>query len=132
MIMTAAAVPLYQSTLARLRVRSAVTSVSGAIQSTRYQAISNGYQFKVAFDKANHAYQVSSDPNSTGAFSNVGGPVPFTSAQVDLGSDATVLLSPSGRVSFVAGGSPLVLTLNNNIGTLAVSPYGNVNVTYKP
>jgi type IV fimbrial biogenesis protein FimT len=132
MIMAAAAVPLVQSTLARMRLRNAATSVSGIIQSTRYQAISNGYQYKLVFDKTGRTYQVSNDPSSSGTFTNVGSAVPYTGSTVDLAANTTVVFSPSGKVSFTSGSSPLVLTFNGNTGTITVSPYGNVNVTYTP
>lgn len=130
MIMTAAAIPVAQSTLNHFRLRSAVSSVSGAIQTTRYQAISNGYQYKLVFDKASRTYQLSSDITGAGTFTNSGGALPYTSSNVDLGANATLQFSPSGKVSFVAGASPLVLTLSGKSGTISVSPYGNLTVVY--
>ena len=130
MIMTAAAVPVAQSTLNNFRLRAAVSAVSGAIQSTRYQAISNGYQYKLVFDKTGRTYQLASDTTGSGTFTNTGGALPYTSSKVDLGANATLQFSPSGKVSFVAGASPLVLTLSGKSGTINVSPYGNLSVVY--
>jgi type IV fimbrial biogenesis protein FimT len=132
MVMTAAAVPLAQSTIAQFRLRAAASSVTGIIQSTRFQAISSGYQYKVAFDKTTHSYQVSSDPTGSGTFTNVGGAIPFTagSTPVGLGANATLQLSPSGKVSFITGASPLLLTLKGKTGTVSVTTYGNLSVTY--
>lgn len=130
MIMTAAAIPLAQSTLTTFRLRAAVSGISGAIQSTRYQAISNGYQYKLVFDKASRTYQLSNDTTGSGTFTNTGVAMPYTSSKVDLGANATLQFSPSGKVSFVAGASPLVLTLSGKSGTISVSPYGNLSVVY--
>lgn len=129
-IMTAAAVPVAQATINNFRLRSAVSSVSGAIQSTRYQAISNGYQYKLAFDKVSRTYQLSSDTTGSGTFTNSGTALPYTSSTVDLGANATLQFSPSGKVSFVAGASPLALTMSGKSATINVSPYGNLTVAY--
>jgi len=130
LIMAAASAPLANSALAQFRLKSAVTSVTGIIQSTRFQAISNGYIYKIAFDKTNHTYQISSDTTGSGTFTTVGGAVPFSGSPVALDNNATVQLSPSGKVTFITGASPLVLTLRGQTGTIMVTPYGNLSVKY--
>jgi Tfp pilus assembly protein FimT len=132
MIMAAAALPVAQSSLTQFRLKSAVTSLTGAIQSTRFQAISNGYQYKIALNNTNRTYQISSDPTGSGTFTNVGGAVPYgsTSVPVNMGSDVVMQMSPSGKVTFVTGSSPLVFTLKNRTGTVTVSTYGNLSVKY--
>src|SRR5690242_14320327 len=79
MIMAAAAIPMAQSSLTQFRLKSAVTMMTGAIQGTRFQAISNGYQYKIAINKTARTYQVSSDPDGDGVFANVGGAIPYGS-----------------------------------------------------
>jgi prepilin-type N-terminal cleavage/methylation domain-containing protein len=131
MIMAAAAVPMVQSTLAYLQLRSAVNSVTGAIQGTRYQAISSGYQFRVAFSAANRNYQVTSDPTGSGTFTNVDSAIPFTgSPLVNLSGDFSFQFSPSGKVALTSGTSPFVLSRSGKTGTITVSTYGNINVKY--
>src|SRR5215470_13377343 len=76
-ILTAIALPLINNVMTNFKLRSAVASVTGAIQTTRFQAISAGYAYQVVFDKTASTYQVQSDPNHTGLFGNVGGPVPL-------------------------------------------------------
>jgi len=131
-IMAAAAVPVVQSTVAFMQLQAAATSVVGAIQGTRYQAISCGYKYQVAFTSSSGSYQLLNDPTSSGTFTNVGVAVPFvsSSASVTLAANTTVQLSPSGSVSFITGSSPLVLTYKGKTATITVSNYGSVHVTY--
>src|SRR6202047_1343761 len=94
MILAAFAVPLIQSTLNFLNVRSAASSVSGAIQSTRFQAIFHGCPYALAFDKGAMTYQVSSQvAGPTGcaaAFTNVGSAIPIANASsVTLNQNVT-------------------------------------------
>src|SRR5262249_57611112 len=56
------AVPLVQNASRTYRVRSAVVSLTGAIQATRYQAISNGFQYRLAITNATSNYQVPHTP----------------------------------------------------------------------
>jgi prepilin-type N-terminal cleavage/methylation domain-containing protein len=130
LIMAAAAAPLAQSTLSGFRLKSSAGVVSGAISSTRFQAISNGYLYRLAFDKATNTYQISSDPTGSGTFTKVGGAVPFGPSTLGIDENTTIQFSPSGKVTFLTGTSPIVLTLKAKTGTLTVSTYGNVNVTY--
>lgn len=134
MIMMVAAVPTVQSTVAYMRLRAAVASVNGTIQSTRYQAISSGYPFKVAFDQASRKLQISYDPTSSGTFTSYGNAAPFAGSgtPINLGTSTTLQFSPSGKVSFLAGASPLVLTYSGRTATITVSSYGNTNVKYTP
>lgn len=129
-IMLAAATPVIQSTIAYFQLRSAVSAVTGAVQTTRYQAISNGYKFRVAFDPTTRTYQVSSDPTGTGTFTNSGGAMSFGGSLVNMANSATLEFSPSGSVSLVAGQSPVVLNCSGKTGTITVTTYGNINVTY--
>jgi prepilin-type N-terminal cleavage/methylation domain-containing protein len=134
MIMAAASFPMVQSTISYMRLRAAAASVSGTIQSTRYQAISSGFPYRVAFDSASGKFQVASDPTASGTFGNVGSLVPFagSGANVVLGASTTLQFSPSGKVTFTAGASPMVLTYSGRTATITVSNYGNVNVKYTP
>jgi prepilin-type N-terminal cleavage/methylation domain-containing protein len=132
MIMAAGAIPLMQSTMGQMRLRSAVAAVTGSVQAARYQAISNGYQFQLAYDQTKRTYQASSDPNAVGTFTNVGGAVPFAASTVSLTSSTTLQFSPSGKVSATVGALPIVLKMGGKTATITVSPYGNTSVTYAP
>jgi Tfp pilus assembly protein FimT len=130
-IMTIIAVPLVNNVMGTYRLRAAVSSVTGAIQSTRYQAISSGYAYQVVLKNAANTIQVQSDPNRTGTFANVGGSVPLSSSAmpVVLGADTTLQFRPSGVVTATAGATTLTLTLAGKTETITVSAYGNIKVT---
>src|SRR5262249_7362060 len=79
------AVPLVQNASRTYRVRSAVVSLTGAIQATRYQAISNGFQYRLAMSKANSNYQVQQNPclpPAAACWANVGGTIPLSGSSV--------------------------------------------------
>jgi hypothetical protein len=138
-VMSAIAVPVVQSALSSYTLRTTVASVSGAIQSVRYRAIANGYPFAVVFNRSNSTYQVQSDPTDTGAFANVGQPVPITSTKNLLGLNTTLVFRPGGMVQCpactpaqvdAAGNWLITVTYGKNpVETIAVSPYGRINVT---
>jgi len=132
LVVTAMAVPLVQSSMANYQLHSSVSNVSGAIQSTRYQAISQGYPFQIVFDKTAGTYQLKSNPALDGVFVNVGGAVPIGSTTTTLGANATLQFSPGGSVKATAGTMTLVITGLTKTGTVTVSNYGNVNVVYAP
>ena len=140
LILTAMAIPLLQNVLTGYRLNGAVSSMSGIIQSTRYQAIFNGYPFQVVIDKTAMTYQVTSDPNRAGAFTNfcvpaaASCPVSLTgsSIPVAIGANTTITFSPGGSVTSTtaAGGlTQIVVTYKSKQETINVSSYGNVKVT---
>jgi Tfp pilus assembly protein FimT len=132
LVTTAFAIPVVTSSLNAYRLNSAVTSMTAAIQSTRYQAISAGYPFSVVFDKAAATYQIKSDPNNTGTFANVGNPVPFGQANA-MGQSTTFVLRPGGAVQSPQaagdGTTTMTMTYNNKVETIQVSAYGRIQVT---
>jgi prepilin-type N-terminal cleavage/methylation domain-containing protein len=129
MVLTAISIPLVTNAYSSYRLTAAVSSISGAIQTTRYQAISAGYPFQVVFSKANSTYQVQSDPTRTGAFSNVANAVPFGTQQMALGANTTIQCHPSGLITASVGSTTLTLTYSNKQETITVSSYGNIKVT---
>lgn len=131
MIATAIAVPLVANAIAQFKMNSAVLSTTGIIQATRYRAISSGYPYRVVFSSAALTYQVQSDPNSNGTFSNVGTAVPIASASINpvMNADITLQFRPNGTVSTIAGALPMTLTLKNQTKTITVGTYGNIDVT---
>jgi prepilin-type N-terminal cleavage/methylation domain-containing protein len=138
LIMVAASIPQISSTIAYYDLQAGTAAVSGAVQSTRYQAISLGYPFHLAVSQANHNYQVSGcskieyDPSNPGActgnYVNVGSAVPIGSPSAALSGDMTLEFSPSGKVTVITGTNPIVLTRNGKTKTITVSNYGNVKV----
>lgn len=131
LIVTAMAIPLIGSALAQYRMNSTVLSVTGIMQATRYRAISSGYPYRVLFSSAALTYQVQNDPNSNGTYANVGNAVPIASPsfQPVMNADLTLQFRPNGAVSVVTGALPMTITMNNNVKTITVGTYGNINVT---
>jgi len=129
MVLTAASVPVVSNVMAGYRLRSAVTNITAAINTTRYKAIYSGYPFAVTFSKSAGTYQVSSKIPPATSFSDVGNPIPFKTADMSLDQDNTLTFSPSGMVSSSVG-SPITvkLTYKSKTDTITVSAYGQTKV----
>lgn len=140
-ILTAISMPLVKTSLANYRMSAAVNSVTGAINSTRYRAIYNGYQHNLTFSKANGStiyapqYQLGSMVPPATTFSNVGAVVPVTSPDVTLNSDVTLVFYPGGKVTATTGSlTNIKLTYRQGMSdsqsrTISVTAYGNISVT---
>src|ERR1700739_778722 len=134
LILAAMAVPAVRSSVQYFRVRSAVSSITGAIQSTRYRAIFDGCPYNIAFNSTANTFQVASETAVAGSscattFSNVGGAVPFGSTAVGLNQNVTLQFKPSGYVQATTGTTTFTLTYGSTSKTVTVSNYGNINVT---
>jgi len=136
-IMAAMAIPMVQSTIAFYDLQGAVASVSGTIQSTRYQSISDGVPYRATFRQADNTYQLSQCPDWTPTNpvctpKNVSSLIPFGGDAVQLSADTTIQFSPSGNLTFLKGASPF--TLSRRVGssvkakTITVTNYGIVKV----
>jgi prepilin-type N-terminal cleavage/methylation domain-containing protein len=66
LILAAMAVPAVRSSIQYFRVRSAVSSITGAIQSTRYRAIFDGCH-NIAFNSTANTFQVASETAVAGS-----------------------------------------------------------------
>lgn len=132
LVVSGMATPIVQSSMANYQLQATVSSVAGVIQSTRYQAISQGYPLQVVFNHSAGTYQLTSSPTNNGVFTNVGVAIPFGSTSTTLGADATLQFSGGGSVKATTGTMTLVLTRSGKTGTITVSNYGNVNVVYGP
>ena len=142
MILAAMAVPVIGNTMRIYSMRSAISSLTGAISSSRYQAIFHGCKSQVVITKATYSYQVQSQaPAFNGqacaaAFTNVGGAVPLMGRGVALNADITLTFSPGGSVTSNPAAVPITLTLSYPgfvatvpTETIKVSTYGNITVT---
>jgi Tfp pilus assembly protein FimT len=133
-ILAAMAVPAVRSSVQYFRIRAAVSSVTGAIQSTRYRAIFDGCPYNITFSSAANTFQVASETAVSGSacatsFSNVGGAVPFGSTAVALNQNLTLQFKPSGYVQATTGATTFTLTYGSTSKTVTVSNYGNIHVT---
>jgi len=128
-------VPLVKNALAAYDLSAAVSAVSGAIQSTRYQAIATGCPYAIEFHPATTTYQVSYEalsgapPVCAAGFSNLGGPIPWSDGGgISLNAATTLQFSPNGSVTATVGSMALSLTNGARTETITVSGVGNVSV----
>jgi Tfp pilus assembly protein FimT len=140
MILAAVAIPVVQNTLRTLAMRSAITSLTGAISSTRYQPIFSGCKTQAVFTKSSYSYQVQSQaPAINGqaclaAYAPVGQPVPLQGRGTALSADITLTFSPGGGATSTPAANPIQMTITFP-GTslpakqIRVSTYGNITVT---
>lgn len=133
-IAVAIAIPLIKNAGNTVRLRSAVVSLSGAVQTARYQAISQGVQYQLILNKAASTYQMKSNPclpQGATCWGNVGGTVPLSGSSVaaTINQDTTLVFSPSGLVQATTGAQTFTLTYANTPETFTVTNYGKVTVT---
>ncbi len=128
-ILTAIAIPSVMSGMQSYRLRGAISSVTWAIHSTRYQALMEGYPFQVAFSSSANTYQIQSSPTNNGTFGNVGTVVPFSSYPVTLSANTTLNFKPNGYVTPAAGALTFTITYQGVCQKLSVTNYGNVSIT---
>lgn len=133
MIVTGFAVPTIRSVLSLYRLRSAVSNVTWAVQSTRYQALMQGYPFQVTFSSpgggASPIYQIASKPIGAGSFSDVGTSVPLSGSPVTLSATTVLQFKPNGSVTATTGALNFNVAYSGITKTVTVSNYGNIAVT---
>src|SRR5207245_10204051 len=75
-ILAALAVPAVRTAIQHFRVRSAASSITGAIQSTRYRAIFDGCPYNITLNKTTNTFQLASETAAANTceatFTNVG------------------------------------------------------------
>jgi prepilin-type N-terminal cleavage/methylation domain-containing protein len=125
-VLTAAAVPTVRSVVNNYRLNSAVAMAKWAIQSTRFQALSKGYNYQVVFDSTNINYQIQNLPSGS-TYQNVGSVVPLAAWPMTMNQGSTITFQPNGFVS--ATNSSFTITYQGVTATLTVSNYGNVTVS---
>jgi len=138
-ILAAFAIHITVNVLRNTRLRAAVSSATGAIQSTRYLAIMHGYPgttatpygYEIIFTPATNSYQVYNMVPPATTFSPVLTAVPISvPGAVTIGRTATFEFSANGTVYDPSG--LMTLQISNSIGqsnTITVSTVGSVSVT---
>jgi prepilin-type N-terminal cleavage/methylation domain-containing protein len=128
------AIPQIITSLGNYRLHSAVSTATWAIQSTRYQALMEGYPFEVTFNASTNSYQILSAPTAVAptSFSNVGASVPLSGTAMSVNQTTTFAFTPMGFVTATPanGLTNFVVTAWGNTATIVVSNYGNITVTY--
>jgi len=134
-ILAAMSVPIVNSTMARMRMNSAVSAISSAISKARYQAIRNSDVYTLAISVPQNTYvltDVSTNVASTA--------VPFPNAVSINGGNAAVFtytLCPNGTVygsgatctNNVNAPPALTVTYSQLQTNINVSTVGNVTTT---
>ena len=132
LIMAAIAVPAISSSVSYFKLRSAVTSATSAIQSTRYRSIFDGCAYQITLSKATNTYQIGSETSGTStcaaAFTSVGGAVPLSASPIALNQDVTLQFQPSGTVQSTAGAMTFTLAYGTRLETITVTRYGAISV----
>lgn len=129
--MAAIAVPEVHNVVRNYRLDAAVSSVTGAIQSTRYQAIMRGYPYAIEFDTTSGSYQVLNKPPGAPDFVTTGGPTPISGLDnATMSLAASFQFNPQGTVVPAKGGGSSVQISNGSVTkTITVSAVGQVRVT---
>ncbi len=128
MVMAAMAIPQTRAAMASYELSAAVESASGAIQSTRYQAIMHGYEYELTFDNTANTFQVLSEVPPATAFTNVNSAVPISGDAVTVSASPTFLFKGNGSVSAVSGTMSFTMSDRGTTKTLTVSNYGSISI----
>ena len=128
-VLTAMAIPQVQSGVYRYRLQGAVASSTWAIQSTRYQALMDGYPYQVVFTSSNNSYQIQKLPPGAGAYANVGAAVPLSGSAVTLSANTTLQFKPNGFVSAPVGALNFTITYQGLCQKVTVTNYANISVS---
>jgi prepilin-type N-terminal cleavage/methylation domain-containing protein len=94
-------IPMARNMIRSYRLTAAAAAVSGAIQSTRYQAIMVGCPYTVTFTQTSTTYQLATEtvsgspPACATSFSNLGSASPW-------GNAGDVTMSPSTTLQFIS------------------------------
>jgi prepilin-type N-terminal cleavage/methylation domain-containing protein len=136
MITAGFALPIVQTTVNKYQLKAATSGATWAIQSTRFQALMEGYPYEVTFAGStggvNPTYQIANETVGATSFSNVGTAIPLSGKPVVLGATTTFVFQPNGTVATSpASSAPYTLTIaySGTTETITVSNYGNVDVT---
>ena len=135
MTLAAIAVPQFLNAMNTYRLSAAVSATTGAIQSTRFQAIMHGCQYQLVITSASLTYQVYSEtpPAGTtgclGSVSAVGSAYPISPGYVTIsGTSFTYTFYPNGTVTATSSPANTTLEISNKSiqNYIYVSGVGNV------
>jgi Tfp pilus assembly protein FimT len=136
MITAAFALPIVQTTMNKYQLKSATSTATWAIQSTRFQSLMQGYSYQVTFSGGtgglNPTYQIASKPIGSSTYSNLGTAVPLSGRPVVLGATIVFQFQPNGTVTTLPASSApytFMITYSGTTETITVYNYGNTDVT---
>lgn len=129
------ALPIVQTTVSKYQLKGAVANATWAIQSTRFQALMEGYPYQVTFTQSSTSvspnYQIANEVTGTTSYTNVGSAVPLSGKPVALGATTVFQFQPNGTVATSpASSAPYTFTIayQGTTETITVSNYGNIDV----
>jgi len=139
MIVMAMAVPGIRRSLQFLSFKSATTSVSGAIQAARYNAIFHGCRYQLVFTQASNSYTVANqvpaagNTTCTGVYGTPSAAIPLPSKGISLTANTTMQFFPDGTVATSPASNPMTISLSYTASGLAnegitVTKYGKITV----
>lgn len=129
-LISVVALPATKKALQDYQLSAAVSAVTGAIQTTRYQAIMQGYHYNVAFNSGTQTYQVASKIPPAATFSNVGNPVAWSAVPgISITAATTLEFFPGGTVTATTGALNFNITNGQKTETVTVSGVGDVTVS---
>jgi Tfp pilus assembly protein FimT len=128
-ILTAIAIPQGKAVINNYRLQGAVASCTWAIQSTRYQALEQGYPYQVVFTASSKSYQIQNLPTGAVTYANVGSAVPISGETVTLSQDTTLQFKPNGSVTATTGALNFQIIYQGVTKTVTVSNYGNIKIS---
>jgi type IV fimbrial biogenesis protein FimT len=141
LVLTAMAVPMTLNMVRSYQLTAATSAATGAIQSTRYQAIMHGYSYEITFTPGSNTYQVFSmipPANTYTAFATVGtttlptSPIPISGSNVSISRAVTYQFAAGGTVTETSSPMNMSFQITNPWGgsnTITVSGVGNVSVS---
>ena len=135
-ITAAFALPIVQTTVNKYQLKGATASATWAIQSTRFQALMEGYPYQVTLSGGtggvNPTYQIANKTVGASSYTNVGTSVPLSGRPVVLGATTVLQFQPNGTVATSpVTSAPYTFTIaySGTTETVTVSNYGNVDVS---
>jgi type II secretory pathway pseudopilin PulG len=122
--LAAIAIPQFLNAMNTYRLSAAVSATTGALQSTRFQAIMHGCQYQLVITSATLSYQVYSETPALGsgttgclgAFAPVppGTPIPIASGYITMsGTSFTYTFYPNGTVTMTSSPANTTLEISN-------------------
>jgi hypothetical protein len=136
MITAAFALPIMQTTVNKYRLKAATANATWAIQSTRFQALMEGYPYQVTLSGGtggiNPTYQIANEPLGTNSFSSVGSSVPLSGSSVTINQTEVLQFKANGTVATSpVSAAPYTFTISyaGFTETITVSNYGNITIT---
>jgi Tfp pilus assembly protein FimT len=128
-ILTAMAIPQGKSIVNNYRLQGAVANCTWAIQSTRYQALEQGYPYRVVFSASARTYQIQNLPTGASTYANVGSAVPLSGETATLNQDTTLQFKPNGSVTATTGSLTFQVSYQGLTRTVTVSTYGDITLS---